>query len=60
MDFSLVEYEPTHLRFTGGNGPVSIDATIDFRDHDAHTHVTFDLETRPHGVFKVIMPLMAR
>ena len=60
MDFSLVEYErPTHLRFTGGNGQVSIDATIDFREHDGHTHATFDLDLRPNGFFRLIMPLMA-
>ena len=46
MDFSLVEYErPTHLRFIGGNRQVSIDATIDFRDHHGQTHQ--DLRPRP-------------
>lgn len=54
------EYErPTHLRFTGGNAQVSIEAMIDFREDDGQTHGTFNLDLRPNGFFRLIMPLMA-
>ena len=59
MDFSLVEYDrPRHVRFKGGNRKVSIDATIDFHEHDGHTHGAFDLELRPRGAFTLVLPLL--
>lgn len=61
IDFALVEYErPTRMRFTGGNAQVSMEATIGFHEHAGRTHGSFDLEMAPRGVFKLVMPLLAR
>jgi uncharacterized protein YndB with AHSA1/START domain len=59
IDFTLVEYErPTYLRFTGGNGQASLEASIRFRERAGATYASFDLRLEPRGAFKIVMPLL--